>query len=172
MTTTAVHVAPAPTPPTTAPTWTVRVAHAIPLVALPVCVWRLPIAFGYGMGGETLDPAWFNIPYVFGLSVLSEIAALLSFGLVRGWGEVVPAWVPRIGGRRIPPAAVIVPAGLGGLLFTALGVAWLVTALTQGPGGWPYADGWNVLAMTVSGLMTLWGPLLLVLTVAYHRRRR
>lgn len=154
------------------PAWAERVAHAIPLVVLPVGIWRLPIAFGYGMGGETLTPAWYNIPYVFSLTILTEIFALLSFGLVRGWGEVVPAWVPRLGGRRIPPAAAIVPATLGGLFFTALDAHWLIGALTEGPSGWPYAEGWNVLAMTVSGLMPLCGPLYLILTFAYWRRRR
>ncbi|MCZ4119882.1 hypothetical protein [Streptomyces sp. H39-S7] len=37
--------------------------------------------------------------------------------------------------------------------------------------GFPYAPGWDTLAMTVSGLLTLWGPLLLALTYAYYRRR-
>ncbi|MET9546923.1 hypothetical protein ABZY36_16640 [Streptomyces sp. NPDC006627] len=89
MTTAAAHVAPAPTP-ATAPAWTVWAAHALSLLALPVCVWRLPFAFGYAMGGAAPDPVWWNTPYVLGLS----------------------------------------------------------------------------------GLMTLWGPLLLALTFAYYRRRR
>ncbi|MEV2252093.1 hypothetical protein AB0I94_16155 [Streptomyces sp. NPDC050147] len=154
------------------PRWAERMAHAIPLVALPVCVWRLPIGFGYGMGGQTMDPAWFNIPYVLGLSIFTELFALLGFGLVRGWGEVVPRWMPWLGGRRVPVAAAVVPAAIGGLLLTGIGVEWLVTAIGEGPGAWPYAAGWDVLAMTVSGLMNLWGPLLLVLTYAYYRRRR
>ncbi|MGW0538474.1 hypothetical protein [Streptomyces sp. NPDC003032] len=154
------------------PRWAERIAHAIPLVVLPVGIWRLPIAFGHGMGGETLPPAWYNVPYVFGLTLLSELLALLSFGLVRGWGEVVPRRVPLIGGRSVAPAAAIVPAALGGLFFTGVGVHWLTVAFTEGPAGWPYAEGWNVLAMTMSGLMNLWGPLLLVLTYAYYRRRR
>ncbi|MGW7078757.1 hypothetical protein [Streptomyces sp. NPDC054866] len=154
------------------PVWAEWIAHAIPLVVLPVCIWRLPIGFGYGMGGERLDPAWFNIPYVLGLSILSELFAHLSFGLVRGWGEVVPSWVPRLGGRRVPVAAAVVPATIGGLALTAIGVEWMITAIGEGPGAWPYAEGWDVLAMTVSGLMNLWGPLLLVLTYAYYRRRR
>jgi hypothetical protein len=115
---------------------------------------------------------WWNTPYVLGLSVLTELAAFLGLGFVRRWGEVFPAWVPRFGGRRVPPAAVIVPGALAGVLFSVLCADWLVLAFTEGPRGWPYADGWNVLAMAVSGLMTLWGPLLLALTFAYYRRRR
>ncbi|MGW1764235.1 hypothetical protein ACWCQL_09130 [Streptomyces sp. NPDC002073] len=155
------------------PRWAAVAAHAMPLVALPVCLWRLPIAFGYGMGGEVLPPSPWNIPYVVGLSVLSEAFALLSFGLVRRWGEVVPAWIPKLGGSRIPPFAAILPAAVSGLFFTALMVHWAFGAFRLGGAdGFPYAEGWDVLAMTVSGLFTLWGPLLLALTFAYHRRRR
>ncbi|WP_062214237.1 hypothetical protein [Streptomyces sp. NBRC 109706] len=154
------------------PAWAERVAHAIPLVVLPVGVWRLPIGFGHGMGGEPMPSAWFSDPYVVGLTVLSELLALLGFGLVRRWGEIVPRWVPRLGGRRVPPAAVTVPATLGGLALTAITVQWVYEATTSGRDAWPYAPGWDLLAMTVSGLMSLWGPLLLALTYAYHRRRR
>ncbi|UKY50352.1 hypothetical protein [Streptomyces inhibens] len=154
------------------PRWAEIVAHLIPLVALPVCLWRLPIGFGYGMGGAVLPPAWFNAPYVVGLSVLSESFALLTFGLVRRWGEVVPDWIPKVGGKRIPPFAVIAPGALAGLAFLALMVHWAFGAFRiGGASGFPYADGWDTLAITVSGLFTLWGPLLLVLTYAYYRRR-
>ncbi|WP_329180830.1 hypothetical protein OG754_38835 [Streptomyces decoyicus] len=152
------------------PAWANRVAHAIPLVALPVCLWRLPV-ISHGMGGEPLSPTVGHIAYVVALSVLSEIAALLSFGLVRGWGERVPAWVPRLRGKRIPPAAALVPATAGGLVLTAILGFWLYNALIFGPEAWPYAPGWNILAMTVSGLMNLWGPLVLILGYAYYRRR-
>ncbi|MGW0928072.1 hypothetical protein [Streptomyces sp. NPDC002644] len=154
------------------PAWAERVAHAIPLVVLPIGIWRLPMGFGYGMGGEPMPPAWYNAPYVIGLTILTECLALLGFGLVRRWGEVVPPWVPGLGGRRIPPAAVIIPASVGGLFLTALCVHWLYEAATAGTEAWPYDEGWDVLAMAMSGLMNLWGPLLLVLTYAYHRRRR
>ncbi|MFI6006056.1 hypothetical protein ACIA98_37715 [Streptomyces sp. NPDC051366] len=106
------------------PRWAAVAAHAMPLVALPVCLWRLPIAFGYGMGGEGLPPSSWNIPYVVGLS--TSLMVHWAFGAF------------RLGGAE----------------------------------GFPYAEGWDVLAMTVSGLFTLWGPLLLALTFAYHRRRR
>lgn len=82
------------------------------------------------------------------------------------------AGLPRLGGRRIPPAAAIVPATLGGLFLTALGIHWLHQAVTVGAAAWSYDEGWDGLAMTVSGLMNLWGPLFLVLAYAYYRRRR
>ncbi|WP_435810845.1 hypothetical protein [Streptomyces rubiginosohelvolus] len=38
--------------------------------------------------------------------MLTELIAILTIGLVRGWGEVAPAWIPLIGGRRVRPMAV------------------------------------------------------------------
>ncbi|MBO0651624.1 hypothetical protein J1792_02025 [Streptomyces triculaminicus] len=156
--------------------WAERTAHLIPLLGLPVCLWRLPIAFGYMMGiglEPPSEPLWFTIPYVFGLSLLSEAFALLCFGLVRPWGEVVPRWIPRIGGRRVPPFAVIVPATLAGLGLTALLADWVLC--TFGLAGFSNPDfdnaGWASLANTVSGLFVLWGPLVLAQTYGYYRRR-
>ncbi|MCX5207277.1 hypothetical protein OG897_38470 [Streptomyces sp. NBC_00237] len=168
------HTVHAPATARPVPRWAERVAHAIPLVALPVCLWRLPFAFGFPMGHTQEQPpwAWWMILYVFGLSLLSEAFALLGFGLVRRWGEVVPSWVPRLGGRRIHPWAAIVPAALGGLLLTANLVDWGLTVALGRPGEFPFADGWRPLAMTMSGLFNLWGPLLLILTYGYWRRRR
>ncbi|WP_326658311.1 hypothetical protein [Streptomyces sp. NBC_00385] len=80
--------------------------------------------------------------------------------------------MPKPGGRCVPPAVAIVPATLGGLFLTALGIHWLDRVTTVGRAAWPYGEGWDVLAMTMSGLMNLWGPLLLILTYAYCRRRR
>ena len=97
------------------PAWAHRVAHAVPRVALPVCLWRLPV-IGHGMGRAALaaHPVG-HIAYVITLSVLSEIAALLGFGLVRPWGERVPAWVPRLAGKRVPPAVEHVTAAASGV---------------------------------------------------------
>ncbi|MEV5243543.1 hypothetical protein AB0K89_31190 [Streptomyces cinnamoneus] len=141
-----------------------------------MCLWRLPFAFGYTMGWaghEVKHSVWVMFPYVVGLSVLSEALALLSFGLVRWWGEVVPDWVPVLRGKRIPPFVVIVPAALGGLVITGLLVGWVLA--TFHIAGFSTVEHtsvwWAALATTVSGLMNLWGPLLLILTYAYYRRR-
>jgi hypothetical protein len=157
------------------PRWALRTAHAIPLMLLPVCLWRLPFAFHFEMGqvgqGDMPD-LWLSIPYVFGLSVLSEAAALASLGLVRRWGEVVPAWLPKIGGRRVPPVAAIIPAVLAGLALTVLSaqmvLGWFGIVDTVG-----YSSlWWDALATACIAPMALWGPLLLALTGAYYVRRR
>ncbi|MFF0387549.1 hypothetical protein ACFYS8_02510 [Kitasatospora sp. NPDC004615] len=170
---------PSPTVGNTArpvPRWAVRSAQLIPLAVLPSCIWRLPFAFDFEMGQvyevhKTWH--WWVILYVFGLSVLSEGLAYLSFGLAAGWGEVVPAWIPLIGGRRVPPFAAIVPATLGGLGLVALWDPLPLAFLDLGVPMVEYSNGWwKALAATATMPLVLWGPLVLALTFAYYRRRR
>ncbi|WP_327683429.1 hypothetical protein [Kitasatospora sp. NBC_00458] len=159
------------------PRWALGVARAIPLLALPVCLWRLPIGFGFLMGMEmpkAAQPLWVTVPYVLALSLLSEAFALLCSGLVLPWGEVLPARVPFLGGRRVPPLAAVTAGAVAGAGFTLLAVDWVLT--TFGLAGFAevgFANGWwRALATVTSGLFVLWGPLILALTCAYHRRRR
>ncbi|MET9699529.1 hypothetical protein ABZY31_21750 [Streptomyces sp. NPDC006529] len=158
------------------PPWASLIAHAIPLLLLPQCLWRLPFAFGFEMGLET-DGAmpsswWISVPYVFGLSLITEGFALLSFGLVRGWGEVAPSWLPFIGGKRIAPLAAIVPATLGGLGATAFWAPVLLSWFGVGDAAGFRGDGWETLARLCIAPGMLWGPLVLLLTWAYSTRRR
>ncbi|MEV4256000.1 hypothetical protein AB0J52_22815 [Spirillospora sp. NPDC049652] len=164
------------------PRWILRLAYALPLLLLPSCLWRLPFAVHFDMGqrheGEGMPGYWVSVPYVLGLSVTSELIALLCTGLVRGWGEVAPGWLPLIGGRRVRPLAAVVPAVLGGLVLTVL-----FTAVPLGGGkvlavygvveSQPYDNGWwQALALICTGPVGLWGPSVLVLAVAYYLRRR
>ncbi|MET9674493.1 hypothetical protein ABZY68_15525 [Streptomyces sp. NPDC006482] len=150
-------------------------AYAVPLTVLPASLWRLPAAFDSGIGiGERI--------YILFLSVLSETVAFTAIGLIARWGEVVPGWVPFLRGRRIPPAAVLVPAALGAaaltLLWTVLGLFTEVMGTTiRGdtlPADFPsQGGGWEAASYYVCyAPLVLWGPLLAVLTVAYGRRRR
>lgn len=140
-------------------------------------MWRLPFAFGYEMGQvyQVHKPwHWWVILYVFGLSVLSEGLAYLTFGLLARWGEIAPSWMPFIGGRRIPPLAAIVPGALGGLGLIALwDPLWLALFHIGGVPLVEYSNGWwKTLAMGATLPLTLWGPLLLAVTYAYYKRRR
>lgn len=160
---------------TSVPRWADRVAHLIPLLTLPSGLWRIGLALGFSMGtvdlqGNPLHIRGWEIAYVVGLSVVSELFALLSFGLVRPWGEVVPRWIPLLGGRRVAPYAAVIPATLGSLALIAIwgyGFRDLFTGIDI-----PFAsDGWAALMIGAYLPLLLWGPLLLLLTWAYHRRR-
>ncbi|MFD9243397.1 hypothetical protein ACFV0D_15960, partial [Streptomyces sp. NPDC059556] len=89
------------------PRWAVLAAHAVPLVTLPSGLWRLALVAGFPV---TRDAGWRSMGlgesvYVVSLSVVSELLAFLTLGLVRSWGEVFPRWMPFLGGRRVNPAA-------------------------------------------------------------------
>ncbi|PVC81846.1 hypothetical protein [Streptomyces sp. CS131] len=158
------------------PRWATRLAHALPLLLLPACLWRLPFAVHFEMGQVQTGgmPAyWLSVPYVLGLSVLTEVIAILTVGLVRGWGEVAPAWIPLIGGRRVRPLAAFVPAVLGGLfltvLFTAvpLGDDRSLTLYGVVDNVGYSSDAWELLATVCVAPIAAWGPV----TIAYYRRR-
>jgi hypothetical protein len=151
------------------------VAYAVPLTVLPAGIWRLPAAFGDRAGaGERA--------YLVFLSVLSELLAFTAIGLIAHWGEVVPHWVPYLRGRRVPAKAVVVPAAVGAAILTLLFSLLFVVSEIRGTtiqGGDLSADapgqagGWEACWFYFCyAPLTLWGPLLAVLTVAYWKRRR
>ncbi|MFF1820486.1 hypothetical protein ACFVWG_24490 [Kribbella sp. NPDC058245] len=160
----------------TAPRWAYLLAHAIPFFVLPSSLWRLGLVFGSSMGmlDATGQPTYiqgFGLKlYVVGLSLVSEALALTSLGLVHRWGEVVPRWIPLIGGRRVAPNAAIIPATLGGLSLIALWTFAMRNAYTD---GFLYFtnDFWQYLMVGSYSLLHLWGPALLLLTWSYYRRR-
>jgi hypothetical protein len=158
------------------PRWAERLAHAIPLLFLPSGLWRLAVAFGFPMGmlndaGELAVVRGWPAIDIAVISLLSEAVALTAFGLVRRWGEVAPAWLPFIGGRPVRPKAAIVPATVGSV---ALMLIWTL-------GFWDVWTGhqahrmaspfWATVFAGCYAPLNLWGPALLTLTWAYHRRR-
>ncbi|MFD7631772.1 hypothetical protein ACFV7Q_38190, partial [Streptomyces sp. NPDC059851] len=101
-----------------------------------------------------------------------------TLGLVRPWGERLPAWLPFAGGRVVPVRAAVVPAFIGAFLATALAAYVTLNYLfalvpplndtgeafpTSGPGAWAL---WACYVPILA-----WGPLLAVVTRAYHLRR-
>ncbi|MGW7435917.1 hypothetical protein [Streptomyces sp. NPDC054849] len=156
-----------------------RLAGLASLTVLPSCVWRLMIAAGIPMGwgpGSDLHHAYYpgreSLVLIF-VSVLQECLGLLSLGLVQRWGEELPRWIPRLGGRRFHPWMAVVPAALGAIALTGITVL--------GASTWSEVNAANPEAPTGLGLwvfnlsyapLLLWGPLLGILTIAYWRRRR
>ena len=157
----------------TVPRWAHVTAHLIPLTTLPSGLWRIGIALGFSLGmldnGEPLHVGGWESVYLVWLSLVVEGLALLAFGLVKPWGERVPQRVPRLGGRRIPPAAVVATASVGAAIVTVVGVLFNLPA--DGMSQLEATDAGLAVAMTCYAPLLLWGPLLAALIVGYYRRR-
>ncbi|WP_236075466.1 hypothetical protein [Streptomyces coffeae] len=175
----------APRPPHTAPSprpsrparWA---AHAVPFTLLPTGLWRCAMGFGVPLGfAPTSDLHESHFPgsmtvYVIALSLFAEGLGLLTLGLVQPWGEVVPRWVPFLGGRRIPVLCAVIPASLGALAVTCITV--IGAFIWNAPENLadisdPYGPLYWLQTACYAPLLA-WGPLLGVVTVAYYRRRR
>ncbi|WP_055602056.1 hypothetical protein [Streptomyces aureus] len=157
------------------PRWAVLAAHAVPLVTLPSGLWRLALVAGLPVtrdAGRGAGMSAGESVYVVSLSVVSELLAFLTLGLVRSWGEVFPRWMPFLGGRRVNPAAATgaALAGVAGLCAIA---AWGVYAsyADLGP-GIPTAPAQEALLVACYAPLLAWPVLLAAVAVAYHRRRR
>lgn len=157
-----------------APRWAHRAAHTITLLSLPSGIWRLGLAMGFHLGyteaghQNVCPPGFWGPGYLVALTLLTECAALLSLGLVRRWGEVVPRRVPFIGGRNVPPMAALIPAWAG--------VAVLVVLWTPLLAWWAMPhDDMTTTGHTAVGFLYVplvaWAPLLAALAVSYRRRR-
>lgn len=155
------------------PRWAVRAAHLTTLVVLPSGLWRIAMVLGFPAGYSEQGFVPFETPgakaWMLTLSVVCELLAFLTIGLVRPWGEAVPRWVPRVGGRTVRPAAVVAVAAFGAAALTVLwaDVPWWWT--------YPHEDMTHMGHLVVGLLylpLVLWGPLLAAVTVSYHRRHR
>ncbi|MGW7079470.1 hypothetical protein [Streptomyces sp. NPDC054866] len=152
------------------PRWAVIAAHAVPLATLPSALWRVALVAGLPVADMPVE-GWGEMLYVLGLSVVSECLALLTLGLVRGWGEVVPGWIPLLGGREVRPLAAVIPALLGAAgLFLITGWFAYAAYADLGPGVTDSAVRQTILVACYAPLL-LWAPLLVAVTVAYYKRR-
>lgn len=162
---------------TPAPRSAVVAAHLVPLVLVPSGIWRVLLGCGVSMGFSRASLEAQGFPgrgtvMVVALTLLTEALALLTFGLVRPWGEVVPRWVPVLGSRRIPPAPVVALATAGGLALTAMWTFALHGVLVRDGLDEISSRGWHTLAVVCYLPAWAWGPLLLWATYHYWRRRR
>ena len=167
----------ASSPVPAAPRWARRAAVMAVLTTVPSALWRIAMAVGIPVGASEQVvserfglPSW-GIAYVVGLSLLLLGLAWLTLGLVQRWGEIVPSWIPLIGGRRVPPLAAAVPAFVGSALLTLL---WVTAMANFGLIAEEYGLEGAEQAVVVAcyAPLLLWGPLLAVVTASYLRRRR
>ncbi|MFE5582716.1 hypothetical protein [Kitasatospora sp. NPDC056531] len=161
-----------------APRWAQLAAKAAALTAVPSGLWRTAFGFGVPVGftGATAaaygehQPGWGTV-YCVVLSALAETLAFLTLGLVRPWGLVAPRWIPLIGGRRVQPLAAIVPALLGSVILTFLGMEGLFGRWAHNLAEPDSPRGFAAVVMTLAYLpLVAWGPLLSAVTIDYARR--
>lgn len=160
--------------------WAIVAAWVAALASVVPACWRILMLLGvapYGMRDMYIDsPA--TIGYVVTLDLLQVGAGLLTFGLVRPWGEVWPGWMPGVGGRRISPRLVLGIASTGATLVVLITFALVgvfgsrLLGLAAGPTPLDGTSGlgfWLWLAMYLPWLA--WGPALVVAIVGHWRRR-
>ena len=169
------------------PSWARIAAVAIPLVVLPASVWHIvvvnffpPDASGASQAEDL--PSWLPVEvYVVLLSVFSELVAFTAIGLIAGWGQVFPRWIPWLRGRTVPFALAVIPATIASVVLTGVTVTGLVSnASGRTITGEPLPDNYPLHFRDLEGAVSvaayapllLWGPLLAAVTVAYWRRRR
>ncbi|MET7305198.1 hypothetical protein [Embleya sp. NPDC005575] len=156
--------------------WAARVAA---LSTVPTALWRTAGAVGIPLGfaeGDALHESNYPGPYSFylvGLSITAELLAMLALGLVQRWGEVVPKWIPYLGGRTVNRWAATIPALLGATLLTTVGcMAVFVWNSSENMGAPESPTGVAYWVMTLAyAPLLLWGPALAIAAVAYFRRR-
>ena len=154
-------------------------AYAIPLLVLPSAAWRLGYILDVWIAGagpcDTKDLG--EGIYIASLSVVSMAFALLTVGLVRPWGEVLPRWMPLIGGRRVPVRGATLGAMAGATLIALLTLYYTLNRAFGFVDGAtkPVPDGCGPPGAEVLALyapMVAWAPLLYAVTFEYHRRQR
>ncbi|WP_020578123.1 hypothetical protein [Actinopolymorpha alba] len=156
--------------PLTVPRWATVAAHITACLTIPSGLWRIALVVGLPLTkyDTSLVPVRERL-YIVSLSLVAEILAVLTLGLVQPWGEVMPRWVPLLGGRRIPPLAAVIPASLGSVALVALSIFATYNLTIREPLGTPIQQG---LLIACYVPLLAWGPMLAAVTVAYYRRRR
>lgn len=158
-----------------APRWAVLAAYGAIGCVLPSALWRTAVGVGAPLGWSDAQLTAQQIPgsgtvYVFALSALSIGAATLTLGLVRPWGERVPARIPLVGGKRVPVAIPVALAVAGAAVIGAICVLSVVN-WAQVSGFDDRTSGWALLMAACYLPALFWSPLLLAATWAYWRRR-
>lgn len=176
--------------PELVPTWAKVAAWSVPATTLPSIIWRMQEVVGGLVTGDNpcvdadTTPLGEKIYLVAGLPSVQLGLALLTIGLIRPWGEVLPRWLPFVGGRGVPVRFAVGAATTGVVLLLILWTFWAFPQLADAlwssmdmdrpPGAEPLpagceVPGWDVARWYLP--MALWPPLLSAVTWHYWRRR-
>jgi len=151
--------------------WAVLIAVVPPLVyALNRWAWAAGIPVGISQA--FLDEmhrtglVWAG----FGLGTFAFVGAVLTLGLVQGWGEVFPRWMIGLAGKRVPLLLAEIPAALVAICIMAAAVPILATGAQIADNNGQDSIGW--MQSAILGSFPIWSVALGAATVAYHLRRR
>jgi hypothetical protein len=163
------------TTPAAAAKWGRTAAY---LSMVPPCLYaaeRLSWALGFPLGGSPELVAMLRESggWVAGLGLASMalFGVLMTFGLVRRWGEIFPFWLPGLAGRRVP-------IGFPVTCFLVVSVALvaatpdLVGALAEGGPAGTIGTPNGFLGIVTMMILPLWGVAMIVATAGYYLRRR
>ncbi|MBP2586709.1 hypothetical protein J3A78_007187 [Streptomyces sp. PvR006] len=168
-----------PVPPP--PRWAVGAAHIVAWSTVPSGVWRVALVLGVPVGvmerEEFLaafphESVLIGLTYVLLIGAVAEAASYLTLGLVRPWGEVVPRWVPLLGGRPVDHRIAVLAASLGAVAVTFLWWVLFFGGLLTSPSPDPGISAGEALFVAAYAPLLLWGPLLAAVTWSYHRRHK
>ncbi|MEO3790877.1 hypothetical protein ABGB14_11720 [Nonomuraea sp. B10E15] len=160
-----------------AATWA---AAGVPVLgfSVPHLLWGLGVPFGVAGPSAAGLAALRGSPVYWGLLVAGPVAGgLLTLGLISQWGQIVPPWVPWLGGRRVPTGLAAVPALAVGLLVGQYGammtscLAFGITRTCAPEGGAEVLDGSWAFAGTYPVFLA-WGVCLLGAAIGYVHTRR
>ncbi|MFF3013146.1 hypothetical protein [Streptomyces sp. NPDC057939] len=163
------------------PRWAVGAARIVAWSTVPSGVWRVALVLGVPVGVMEREEFLAAIPYnsvlialtyVLLIGAVAEAASYLALGLVRPWGEVVPRWIPLLGGRPVDPRIAVLVASLGALAVTFLWWVLLFGGLLKSPSPDPGISVGEALFVAAYAPLLLWGPLLAAVTWSYHRRHK
>ncbi|MBW7454396.1 hypothetical protein ACFOLF_00060 [Paenibacillus sepulcri] len=149
--------------------WVTLIAVFIPMVySITRIAWAFDIPllvsseFLHSMNGEFPGIWWFGAA----LGLIEIGGSVLTYGLIRHWGEVFPCWTLGLSGKKVPPALAIIPASIMSVLTLEAGLmmwrGFLLGAFAPG----------NIGTFAPSLLWPLWGLALGAATLAYYYRRR
>ncbi|MER5966254.1 hypothetical protein [Streptomyces sp. NPDC002057] len=163
------------------PRWAVCAAHVAAWSTVPSGLWRVALVLGVPVGVMEREEFLAAFPhssplvglaYVLLIGAIAEAASYLTLGLVRPWGELVPRWVPILGGRPVDRRLAVLAASLGAFAVTVLWWVLFLGGLLTSPSPDPGVSAGEALFVAAYAPLLLWGPLLAAVTWSYHRRHK
>ena len=150
--------------------WTYA-ACALPILGftVPHLLWVLGVPFGITAQQIADVRADLDAGTILALCALPAAGGLATLGLGMRWGQVFPAWLPLLGGRRVPRLlALVAGAVIAAALVTygVIGVVLMARGLADGEWGWSeLAAGWAVFGTEF--VFLAWGAALAVAVCGY-----